>query len=126
MSVFNSRLSTTGASVGLRFNGEPVVVIDEDDNRTDAMGLIVLDEPIRTNDKYQTVILEGRVQFLSSDRSVLAGDDREPLRIEFRGYTWFVTDVSVDHAGFFEMFIRAEMSDNAMAIDLEGNQHRYG
>jgi len=126
MSLFDARCAAVGATMGIRFNGEPVIVVDAANVQTAASAIVVLEEPLRETTGYSPTILEAKAQFLASDRNSLVPDTREPLRLIAQGYTWYVTDVTPDDGGLFEMFLRTELADQSHAVDLQGNQHPYG
>ena len=100
--------------------------------RTDAggavsvTGIVGLDEPLRDTEAFRPTIYTGSVSISEADRSELLTKPNELLTVETHGYTWRVVDVGVVRSGMFEVAIQRESSEHSNAVDLQGNQHRYG
>lgn len=105
--------------------GEPVIV-QWGEVSIEATAILDLEEPYRDVELRRQTVFQGKAKFLATDRDSLIPDTRTPLRVIAKGYSWYVVDVLPDKGGLFEMFLQTELADQSHAVDLEGNQHRYG
>lgn len=100
--------------------------------RTDAGGAVSvtaiadLDEPIRDTEGYSPTIYTGRLIVATTDKIKLLRQPEPVLKVEVDGYTWRVVDIGNDKSGVCEVAIQRESREHSNAVDLQGNQHRYG
>lgn len=118
--------SAAAMEIHHEFTSEVVTVIPLGELPIAARATFEFEPALRDVNGFRPTILEGRLTFLVADRSTLIPDERTPLMVNVRGDDWYVTDVSHDIGGVFQMFIRNELADQSHAIDLQGNQHPYG
>ena len=88
--------------------------------------LVELDEPIRDDRGTSPTLYTGRLRFPANKRTQILSDSKPALTVMVRGYEWDITDVGEDSFGFCNIGIRRENPEHSNAIDLKGNQHRYG
>lgn len=84
--------------------------------------LVEVEEPIRDSSGFTSTVLSGQIRIPESKRS----DVLLALEVTTRGETWRVTDIALPQGGMCDVGIQRDLSEHSNAVDLEGNQHRYG
>jgi hypothetical protein len=124
-STFDAHFEQSGLPQLQALFGEKVTIAPQGSGTRIVRAIVEIDEPLRDASGETPSVLTGVMYLPASQRSALITDNRLPLKILARGYTWYVTEVGLNEGGQFGIGVRTELADNESAIDLQGNQHRY-
>ena len=105
-----------------------VTFLDHDGTTTFKVlkALVEYDDPIRDSDGYSPALYEGRVWIDSAKRPQLISETNPALTVKIDGRTWHIVDIGKAQDGMLEVGIRFEEPEHSNALDLQGDQHRYG
>ena len=126
--VFEDRLNAVGHPVGERFNVETVTFTDDVYSDLELTALVELDEPIRDHaEGFTATIYTGVLLVDAAGRTAILNSGNPYKQVTVKDHSdWHVTDVGDVINGKASVGIRREIAEHSNAIDLQGNQHRYG
>lgn len=84
--------------------------------------LVSIEEPIRDSSGFSSRVEIGQIQIPENKRA----DVLLALAVTVRNESWRVTDITDPEDGMCNVGIQRDFAEHSNAVDLEGNQHRYG
>lgn len=124
-SMFDDMMGMANQQLEL-VHGETVTFRTDAGGAVELTAIVTLDEPLRDPEGFRPTIYTGTLQLAATDRTKVLTEPNELLTIETHGDTWRVVDVGNVDSGMFPVGIQRESTEYSNAVDLQGNQHRYG